>query len=132
VQAFVRYEQAALEKDSEDAFHALFECLAWAVSLDERLGFPDQPELRGLRFVRNRVHHQWADALWLDERGESFPLRIPPVYYEWRWREVEDLPSGRPSPDDEAAYRQHLAGNAARFTLGMIGGYFRTVGGQAI
>ncbi len=125
VQAFVRFEQRAMGRDAEDAYHALFECLAWAASIDERLGFPkDSPELRGLRFARHRVHHQWADALVLAE-GARFPITFPAVFFEYEWRPLEELPAGRPGDPDESFYRTHLAGQPARTTLMMALGYLR-------
>jgi hypothetical protein len=125
VQAFVRFEERAMGRDAEDAYHALFECLAWAASIDERLGYPkESPELRGLRFARHRVHHQWADALVLKE-GVRFPIRFPMVFFEYEWRPLEELPAGRPGDPDEVLYRMHLAAQPARATLGMAVGYLR-------
>jgi hypothetical protein len=108
-----RFHAAALGTDPEDAFHALFEALAWVSSIDERLGLPQDPAaLRGLRFVRHRVHHQWAHTLWLDTRGAQLPVRLPFAFFEWRWREVDELPSGWASRD-EPTYSQVLAGAPA-------------------
>ncbi len=117
-------------RDAEDAYHALFECLAWAASIDERLGYPtESPELRGLRFARHRVHHQWADALVLTE-GARFPITFPTAFFEYEWRPIDDLPAGRPGDPDEAFYRSHLAGVPARTTLGMALGYLRALPGR--
>jgi hypothetical protein len=127
VQAYARFEEVAKQQDPEDAFHALFEVLSWAACVDERLNFPnDSPELRGLRFARNRVHHQWANALWLDQSGLSFPITFPMVFFEWRWRLAVELPEGRASPDEQP-YAQHLQGQPARVTLHFVGGYLRNV-----
>jgi hypothetical protein len=99
VQAFARFEERRMLRDAEDAFHSLFECLAWAASLDERLGYPTAcPELRGLRFARHRVHHQWADALRFEEGADlSSPLVFPIVFFDYLWRDINELPPGRPS-----------------------------------
>jgi hypothetical protein len=65
-QAVARFDESRLGHDATVAFLPLFEALNWAASIDERLRYPDYPELRGLRFARNRVHHQWAEALYVD------------------------------------------------------------------
>jgi hypothetical protein len=62
-QALARFHDARLGRDSVAAFIPLFEALNWAASIDEGLGYLDHAELQGSRFARNRVHHQWADAL---------------------------------------------------------------------
>ena len=74
--------------------------------------------MRGLRFARNRVHHQYADALWLDRRGMVLPTTLPTQFFEWRWR--EDLPPGKDNRNREA-YEAHLGGQPARFTLDVVG-----------
>jgi hypothetical protein len=61
-QAVARFHAARLARDPAAAFIPLFEALNWAASIDESLGYLDHGELQGLRFTRNRVHHQWADA----------------------------------------------------------------------
>ena len=61
---------------------ALFESLNWAVTLDYRLRHDDNDAwatrvdggdvVRGIRYARNCVHHDWASALDLPIRcGES-------------------------------------------------------------
>lgn len=74
-----------------------------------------------VRCARNRVHHQWADALTLSE-GFSSPLVAPLVAHEWRWRRVDDLPKsdlpkGKAAADAEADYERLLAKNPARIAL---------------
>ena len=59
----------------DETFVPLFEALNWAASIDlrnEELGTPigDEP-LRGMRFARNRVHHQWELANLLDGSASS-------------------------------------------------------------
>jgi hypothetical protein len=110
MQAHERWDDARLQIDPLSAFFPLFETLAWTYAIDgylkERDGHsPSQPEFRALRFARHRVHHNWADALWLDERGAQFPIQFPATFFEWRWRNVEDLPTGYPTRE-EARYRQ--------------------------
>ncbi len=50
---------ASAGSSADDAFRALFECVAWAGTINERLRERgnSSPELQGLRFVRNRVIH---------------------------------------------------------------------------
>lgn len=118
-QARERFHEARLGTDATAAFIPLFEALNWATSIDEKLGFQPVPELRGLRFARHRVHHQWADALWLDEAGLELPTTLPAAFLEWRWRNPAELPSGRENRGEED-YREHLAGQATRNTLDAV------------
>jgi hypothetical protein len=35
----------------------------------------------GIRFVRNRVHHHWADAIYLNQTGGlTFPMTFPVLF----------------------------------------------------
>jgi hypothetical protein len=78
-----RFRHAAELQAPEPAYFALFECLNWAVALDELVGEIWRPEGRregwdwrkrvegadvliGVRLVRNLVHHRWALALKFD------------------------------------------------------------------
>ena len=124
-----RFRAAALLQDPLVAFRALFETLAWTYTIDEKMREPegqvrDQPELRGLRYARHCVHHKWADALWLDQSGFTFPMRFPLVFFEWRWR--AELPPPRQRADEDA-YKEHLAGQSARVTLDRLLEYLRTL-----
>ena len=47
--------------------------------------------MRGVRWARNGVHHQWSDAL-VREEGKQYPKRFPVVYHEWVWRRAEEFP----------------------------------------
>jgi hypothetical protein len=58
--ALRRFAAAADEGRADDAHIAMFETLAWLDSLDERCKLAGTLEVRALRFVRNRTHHQWA------------------------------------------------------------------------
>ena len=64
-QAFARWR--AVERASAEpgeTFMPLFEVLEWTVSIQERLGLWEiWGDLRGLRWARNRAHHDWAQAL---------------------------------------------------------------------
>jgi hypothetical protein len=123
MQARERFEEGRLERfANHPAYFALFEALAWTYSVDEwlREHGPEQarqlPELRGLRYARNAVHHRWDQALWMDLGGE-FPLVLGQsqlgVVSEWRWN--DEL--SRRLDADGAFYKSHLAGHPARETL---------------
>jgi hypothetical protein len=138
--ATTRFLAAAKTRDSTAAFIPLFESLNWAVALDDRaakhwtpagkpLGFgwrkkvKDAEVMQGVRFVRNSVHHQWSDALELDERGLTFPMTFPAVFFEWRWRRADDLPqpeekrASKHRDAGEGVYKEMLEGKPARLTL---------------
>jgi hypothetical protein len=137
-----RFHEAAKTRDPTAAFISLFEALNWAVSLDERAGkhwtpageplgwawrdkVRDAKIMRGVRFVRNSVHHDWTDALELDEHGATFPMTFPVVFFEWRWRPVSELPEvDRKDTKGEAVYRESIEGQPARLTLEAIGNVF--------
>lgn len=134
-QAVERFQQAAKGRDPDAAFHPLFEALNWAVSLDERVSAHWAPEgqplgwawrervatgdvVAAVRFARNRIHHQWSDALRLDNGGFMLPMTFPLVFFEWVWRDGADLPAAeRPDRKGEVAYDRRLTGRAARVTL---------------
>jgi hypothetical protein len=117
----------------------LFEALNWAVALDERLvkdwipdgkarrpgwDWPvrltneaDAEAVRGIRFIRNRVHHQWADALLLVKAGYSYPRRDR----EWAWAPISDLPKAEPGHDrGREGYKRLLEGRAVDYTLASL------------
>lgn len=66
------YAAGSLEPDPRRAYLALFEGLNWSVAIDDRLrsdrGIDWWKETSGgevqraIRFARNRVHHDWAQA----------------------------------------------------------------------
>ncbi len=136
--ALQRYADARLTRDPTTVFPPLFEALNWSVALDDRArkhwapaGTPLDWEWRdhvpegavvdAVRCVRNRVHHQWADALRLTE-GFSSPITSPLVTHEWQWRSLADLPRADPSKSEkalagEAAYDRLLARQPARLAL---------------
>jgi hypothetical protein len=110
----------------------LFEALGWAYSIDERLqqgwksqahadefwyeGFKHGDVAKGFRFARNRVHHQWANALHTTS-GASIPRRIPFRLMEWRWD--SELPPGR-NDRFKQEYDDRLADHPVRVTLGEL------------
>jgi hypothetical protein len=110
------------------AYMGLFEALNWAVALDDRLerewpgergkgeqwsdAFAEGRTLRGVRHARNRVHHQWADALGTAPRPLPPASPLPPQYAppdlrrrppppKWHW--AAQLPPGWPNPAARSA-----------------------------
>jgi hypothetical protein len=84
----------------------LFEIGHWLVSMSDRKdiaeGFREDPDVRALRFLRNRIHHHYAAAVFID-----------PDTQEWRWYRAEVLPEPAReeySEDErgEQAYEKHL------------------------
>ena len=120
-----RFEaKVASQAGTAEIYVPLFETLNWASALDDRLR-EDQTKdwhaaveggsvVLGVRFARNRVHHQWAAALELTE-GFSFPVTFPKAFHEWRWR--GDLPAGHPFEAGEKIYKRELVGKPARLAL---------------
>src|SRR5699024_528397 len=127
------------------AFLPLFEALNWATVLDDYVRDRWRPEgnpldwtwrdriddaqrkiVQGTRFVRNRVHHQWADALILQDGKAMLPFQFPITFFEWCWSAADRLPAGDRSFGKEAyrtgeeAYRTHLQEKPARHTLSVL------------
>jgi hypothetical protein len=153
-EAFQRFEAAIARRDSDAAFLGLFEALNWAVALDEvigeiwrpggrRLGFAwrdrvgDASVMAGVRYARNRVHHLWADAVYLAEWGRPIGDRIghpigdrvgAATFSGWIWRPTEDLPEGRPDKRGRLVYNTRLATNRADDTLRALSRAFAFVG----
>jgi hypothetical protein len=108
-QAHDRFNEACQDPNaSQELFAALFEALGWAGVLEEEARKPQMhniPELMALRFVRDRVVHDWALAV--DGRNipnpAAPPLRAaggsqiiaPQVIWEWFWKSSQDLPKMR-------------------------------------
>jgi len=139
--ARARFAEATSGDDPTKAFTALFEALNWAVALDERTAkswapdgqvlhwawrsrVPDASIMGGVRYARNRIHHQWADALRLDHSWFQFPRTFPLRFAEWVWRDAASLPPGRIDRDGETSYRNDLEGRAARITLQRLANAF--------
>jgi hypothetical protein len=142
--AYERFQEAQSKGDPEATFQALFEALNWAVAIDEYIarvwsprgkvegyhwrGDPALPEslvpvMAGLRYVRARVHHQWADAVYA-QPGAMLPFTLPRVLMTWAWRPVEELPTPSARHKNERARR--LRRSARRLPSG--GGARRTDG----
>lgn len=155
--ACMRFWQAAEDSAQNRGFSPLFEALHWAVALDERVAAHWAPEgtplgwkwrqrfengflMRGVRFVRNSVHHQWSDALtWkppaevtpaaFDPRQDAFGFPVPTAAaLGWVWREAPDLPeANRPDPAGQAIYDEHMSGRPASLTLVELQRVFSTM-----
>jgi hypothetical protein len=128
-EAFDRFktarEAARQDGDPTKMYIALFEVLNWAVVIDDllrkkKLGdrWYTQVEKRkdqglvvlGFRCARNRVHHQWANAVRLDNQ--------PKLFRDWCWCPLDELPPAEEArPAQERAYTQKLASRALRFTF---------------
>lgn len=133
--AVARFRAAALERDPIPAFFACFEALNWAVAIDDLVAETWRPAglregyewrgrvdggeaMSGLRYVRNLVHHHWADALKLEE-GARFPMRFPLVFFTWVWRASSELPPPTRKPDiaRQPVYDELLADRRVEDTL---------------
>lgn len=150
-EAHERFKSAEASNDREASFQALFEALNWAHAVDDliaqtwsprgsvqgddwradpALGVGDELPgiMDGLRYVRNRVHHQWADAVIPEE---SAVIIDSTAYSPWVWRRIDDLPvpvKGREDPRGRAAYEKSLAGREAHKILGHIREAFAFIG----
>lgn len=145
--AVARFSAAIRKSEQGDeARAALFEALNWAHAIDDQIGelwrphgaklglkWRDEVEgteiVAGVRYVRNRVHHQMADAL-KSEEGARFPMRFPVVFFSWIWRPAVELPAPDKHRRDEqgrAAYEATLANVRAEDTLIALGDVFEKV-----
>ncbi len=112
-----------------DSFIPLFEALNWGTSLEHRIKamWPNAGEakrwyehldcgatVRGVRFIRNCVHHQWSEALAIEEADRDLPARLAP----WRWQ--PDLVAERPDPEGQGIYESELAGELVIGALGRM------------
>lgn len=155
--AFGRWQRAHEEHNAVDAYLALSECLDWAHTLDEQFalnwrprgkadeeplwwGWRDDPAvssdplfgdtMRGLRYVRNRVHHHLADALE-PTTGMSLPARLPARFRTFLWRDADELPTaseGKREAELKGAYTRVLAGSPVDSALGMMAEAFVFIG----
>jgi hypothetical protein len=110
-------------------FCALFEALSWAATIDKRfrldwpvaggdprswfLEFENGGAVRGLRYARNCVHHDWTQAIVLPAEHHGTPVRMTAISWEW----LPCLASRIPDPGGAAAYGEHLAGEKVAVSL---------------
>jgi hypothetical protein len=144
-QATHRFYDVMRETDPLATFIPLFDALGWAVAIDNRFqgaweeartnpaklwsdGFIHGDTVKGVRFARNRVHHQWADALETMS-GRSFPITFPVEFREWRWR--AELPPGR-NDEFKEHYDHEVASHPARATLGDLSECFADAARQGL
>jgi hypothetical protein len=113
----------------EGLFIPLFETLNWAGALEEKLRPHSDPLLSAIRFVRNAVLHDWADAV--EGRNVPNPQIVrplgsgvgvsgpmpPPVIWDWFWRDRQHLPSQQARRRGGPAYDAHLSGMPVRTAL---------------
>jgi len=103
--ALARFDATADKRDQPmERFIPLFETLNWVIPLmdypDGRL--PDDDVVTGLRYARNRIHHDIVDAL--EPRDVPNPpglviratggskIVAPPVVLDWFWKSPDELP----------------------------------------
>ena len=151
--AYERFLGGQAAGDADTTFQALFETLNWAHAIDDLIALTWSPRgkvqgydwrrdpalgggetlarvMDGLRYVRNRVHHQWADALIVQD-GARLPFTIPRVLITWVWRPAGELPSapkGHAHDGGRAAYEEALAGDAVEVALATMSETFEFVG----
>jgi hypothetical protein len=131
-----RFDGARKELDEAAGFRAMFEALAWAVSIDEVIGHRWAPEgkalgwawrervpgaelMSALRFARNRVHHHWAAALEMSGADAWYP----PREFEFKWKRIQELPPAegrRTSERGAEQYRRLMATRSADVVLGIM------------
>jgi hypothetical protein len=137
------------------AFIPLFDALNWTVTIDFRLQqdrddaewwkqLPDGALVRAVRFARNRVHHQWADALGgpapRERKPGSLPLSLPlprihfgppDIYAQASWRWQKELPPpehpDKRDPYGEQLYAEYLALRGVSETLRRLYALFSTL-----
>lgn len=128
-------------RDPAATFIPLFETLNWLVAIDDRLraeGHIWDPRagslLAAFRYVRGRVHHQWAEAfelrndielervwLGLSPQGQQY-WEPPGPITDWCWRQTSELPTAD-KPQHERGlddYAEHLAGEPVRRVIGQV------------
>jgi hypothetical protein len=142
----VREELAATDSSKNDLdeelltyerYLALFEALNWGVSLDTRLAkdwpfeevtfgeywcdeFAGGDLIRGFRWARNSVHHDWSYALDVDPTKVVFQRRVDLFSLCWK----PEMRPDKPNAAGEVAYCDVLGGRVVGDTLLEIGTIF--------
>lgn len=133
---------AALGTDDEASYHALFATLNWAASIRyysdvQRSAARDDDTVAAVQFVRNRVHHGWADAIALMAvfagprahgrgRDGGWLGRSEPAFLVtgWVWPQVADLPPGK-YDYGRAEYERDLEGKPVTDALDLLAILYR-------
>jgi hypothetical protein len=106
---------------------SLSEALNWAVTLDRRYQqvwpegdpkswwspFDGGASVRGLRYARNCVSHDWTEAIAMPEDRRDQKPRAMFIHWKWTW----PLPARKPDPEGEGFYRDHLVGEPVAISL---------------
>lgn len=134
--ALDRFDAAISGGDTIRVYNSLSEAINWASSLDLRIGHhwvPNGKPLRekwserigygalvmsGVRFARNRVHHQWSDAI-VAVKGTNGVTT-------WTWRPAAELPKGKNDTGMDT-YVEQLEGRPVKVSLDALGGAFLTL-----
>jgi hypothetical protein len=120
-----------------ERFLALFEALNWGVSLDDRLTndwpfgqitfgdywcdeFAGGGLIRGFRYARNAVHHDWSPALDIDPTAVILQQWVDLLSLCW----VSEIGSDPAESPGKAAYGEYLGGRVVGDTLIEIGQIF--------
>ena len=106
-----RFDEAAVASsdDARDGSIALFEASKWIDSLGDRAKIRDDEMVQGLRFVRHRTHHHFADAVYFD-----------PANNAWSWKPESNLPlptKERHRGEKQKPFYEKLAGKPVRDVL---------------
>jgi hypothetical protein len=135
--ALARFAASADSRDPEERFIPLFEALNWIASIldvqRKRGSAINDETARALGFARNRVHHQWADALEprdlpnarIVSAASGSRIVTPPTRLDWFWKPEHQLPEVPPrflDEQGEAAYSDVLAGHPASLALAHMDG----------
>lgn len=121
-----RARAATIEDASTwEAFHAVFEALAWVGAIRDRLGRHETTlrTLNGLYYVRNLVLHEGAEVLAWEPTtygtgtygsGRYGGTRV------WKWPSRDELPSRRRDVAVDADYDEHVAGREVPVVLAAV------------
>ena len=128
-EAHDRFRGASQQPGSpEELFIPLFEALNWASVLEYAQRPHTDPLLLAIRFARNALVHDWADAV----EGRDVPNpRVamgsgptpPAVVWDWFWRDRQDFPKPNQRgkkprrPAGGPAYDAQLSGKPVRDAL---------------
>ena len=144
-EAHDRFKAASQHPESAEGMYLpLFEALNWAGCLEEDRRPHSDPLLLAVRHARNRVVHQWADAVEgrnvpvarvITTSGAGAPtmsrLLGAPVVWDWFWRKSARLPAPAArfaDPTGEGHYETLLADKPVRQTLEALRQVFEGTG----